>query len=185
MRQGRIAVALFAVVVLACKDEPSRAARDATPAGVVVELERIRFTLPSGWERSAPSSPMRIAQATIPGQGGSAELAVFFFGAGQGGGVDANIQRWIGQMEPDHGTIPQRETFEANGFTVTLIDVSGTLQPSQMGMGPKTALANQRLLGAVVEGPGGPWFFKATGPKGTLTAERDRFLEMLRSVQPR
>jgi hypothetical protein len=122
-----------------------------------------------------------VAQAVIPGSGGPGDLSVFHFGVGGGGGVEANIERWIGQMEG--ATEPERGAFEANGFQVTWVDVRGTLLPSQMGSGPTTPQANSRLLGAVVEGPGGPWFFKATGPEATLAAEREAFLEMLRSVK--
>lgn len=141
----------------------------------------IDFDLPASWQSQPPTSNMRLTQAVIPGPGGPGELAVFYFGPGGGGPVDANIQRWIEQMESPEQ--PQPETFEANGYRVTFIDVRGTLKPSMMGSGPTTPQPNSRLLGAVVEGPGGPWFFKATGPDTTLTPERDAFLAMLRSVR--
>ena len=143
----------------------------------------IQFDIPGNWQQQPPSSPMRMAQATIPGAAGTGDLAVFFFGPGGGGGVEANIQRWVDQMAPAPGSNPQPETFDANGFRVTWIDVSGTLKPSNMGTGPATEQPNSRLFGAVVEGPGGPWFFKATGPEATLAAERENFLKMLRSVR--
>jgi hypothetical protein len=54
-----------------------------------------------------------------------------------------------------------------------------------MSGGPAEAQPNSRLLGAVVEGPGGPWFFKATGPSATLGAQRDAFLAMLESLRAR
>lgn len=143
----------------------------------------LQFDLPAGWEAQAPESPMRMAQAAIPGPGGAGQLAVFYFGAGQGGDVEANLERWVGQIEMAPGTSPERGTFEANGLRVTWVDVAGTLQPSTMGMGPSTAQPGSRLLGAVVEGPGGPWFFKATGPEATLAAEREDFLGMLRAAR--
>ena len=141
----------------------------------------IDFDLPQSWQSQPPSSNMRLTQAVIPGPGGPGELAVFYFGPGGGGAVDANIQRWIEQMESPEQ--PKPEIFEANGYRVTLIDVRGTLKPSMMGSGPTTPQPNSRLLGAVVEGPGGPWFFKATGPDTTLTPERDAFIAMLKSVR--
>jgi len=145
---------------------------------------QIDFALPAGWQSEPPASSMRLAQASIPGPGGPGQLAVFYFGPGGGGDVEANIQRWVGQMEPEPGTQPERQIFETkNGFRITCVDVSGTLLPSTMGTGPTTPQPNSRLLGAVAEGPGGPWFFKVTGPKDTLAAERDHFLEMLHSVQ--
>ncbi len=127
---------------------------------------------------------MRMAQAMIPGPGGPGELVVFYFGPGQGGSAEANIGRWIGQMEMAPGAIPQPQTFETDtGYKITWIDVAGTLKPSMMGSGPTTEQPNSRLLGGIVEGSGGPWFFKATGPDSTLAAERDAFVNLLKSVR--
>lgn len=143
----------------------------------------IDFDLPAGWQSETPQSNMRLAQAAIPGPGGPGQLTVFYFGPGGGGGVDANIQRWIEQMDVAPGTSPRPESFEANGYRISVIDVSGTLKPSMMGTGPETPQPDSRLLGAVVEGPGGPWFFKATGPEATLGPQREAFLAMLRGVR--
>jgi hypothetical protein len=144
----------------------------------------IDFDLPSGWQSETPSSSMRVAQATIPGAAGPGSLAVFYFGPGGGGGVDANIRRWIDQMEPAPGSAPKPQIFETStGFRITMIDVAGTIKPSTMGAGPTTAQSGARLLGAVVEGPGGPWFFKATGPDATIMSGHDAFVAMLRGVR--
>ena len=146
----------------------------------------INFDLPAGWVSQPPTSNMRMAQATIPGSGGNGELVVFYFGPGGGGGVEANIDRWIGQMEMPPGTNPQPQTFETGtGYKITWIDVPGTLKPSMMGAGPETDQPNSRLRGGIVEGPGGPWFFKATGPDATITAQRDAFVNMLKTVRAR
>ncbi|MEA2601223.1 MAG: hypothetical protein QOF89_2215 [Acidobacteriota bacterium] len=142
----------------------------------------IEFDMPKSWENQTPSSSMRLAQAAIPGPGGPGDFAVFFFGPGGGGGVEANIDRWVGQMETTDKPAP--ETFESGGLKVTWVDVKGTLKPGQMGMSnTTTAVSNARLYGAVVEGPGGPWFFKATGPDATLAPQRDAFVKMLKSVR--
>jgi hypothetical protein len=153
----------------------------AAPAGPGQQAG-IDFELPAGWERQTPGSSMRLAQATIPGPGGAGEFAVFYFGAGQGGSVEDNLRRWADQMG---GGSPKRESFESHGLKVTWIDLAGTLQPVPMGMGPKTPQPNSRLLAAVVEGPGGPWFFKATGPEKTLGPARADFVRMLKGARPR
>jgi len=128
----------------------------AIPAAPAAEDSALDFALPAGWQ-SEPASGMRLAQASIPNTNGAGQLAVFYFGPGGGGDVESNIQRWVGQMQPDPGTQPERQTFEtANGFQVTWVDVAGTMMPSGMGTGPTTPQPNFRLLGAVVEGPGGP-----------------------------
>jgi hypothetical protein len=155
----------------------------APMGGEGAEGSSIDFSIPASWQNEQPANNMRVAQAIIPGPGGPGSLVVFYFGPGGGGGVEANIQRWIDQMDVAAGSNPTPETFEANGYRVTWIDVGGTLKPSTMGTGPTTEQPGSRLLGAVVEGPGGPWFFKVTGPDSTVSAERDNFLTMLRSVR--
>lgn len=147
----------------------------AAPATTSLDYE-----LPEGWNQTQPSSPMRLDQASIPGDAGAGELAVFFFGPGGGGGTEANLQRWVDQMSTSQE--PVRESFEANGLKITWIDASGTVNPSTTGMGPSEPQPNSRMFAAVVEGEGGPWFFKATGPEETMSAARDQFVEMLRNL---
>lgn len=153
-------------------------------ASKTVELDRMAFDLPAGWEQEAPTSSMRVAQAKISGEAGTAQLAVFYFGEGKGGGADENIRRWISQVEFSPTSSTGREQFDVRGFLVTWVDFEGTLKPAPMSGGPTEAQPDSRLLGAVVEGPGGPWFFKATGPTSTLATQRDAFLAMLESIRP-
>jgi len=158
----------------------------APPAGATAQAggAALRWRLPEGWREVPPSSSTRVAEMTIPGPAGEAQLGVFHFGPGQGGGVEANLDRWIGQIEPRAGE-PERGTLTAaSGLEVTWVDVAGTLQPTMMGAGPSEPQPGSRLLGAVVEGPGGPWFFKATGPEATLAAARPAFLDLLGSLAP-
>jgi len=160
----------------------------APPGGEAAggQVAEVDFDLPAGWTSQTPDSGMRLAQAEIPGAAGPGQLAVFYFGPGGGGPVEANLQRWIDQVGPEGRSEPRRDSFTLdNGLQVTWVEVAGTLQPSTMGMGPTTEQPNSRVMAAVVEGPGGPWFFKATGPDATLTAQRDAFLGLLRSVRPR
>ena len=46
-----------------------------------------------------------------------------------------------------------------------------------------TAVHNYRLLGAIVEGPGGNVFVKFTGPAKTVEANRKQFDALLSSFQ--
>lgn len=163
--------------------------RDATPPpgapGPGAEApsgDPIQFALPSGWQQEPPASTMRMAQASVPGPGGPAEMAVFHFGPGGGGGVEANLERWVGQVEGD--AEPERGSFESGPYRVTWVTVSGTYDPGGMAMGPSEPQPGWRLLGAVVEGEGGPFFFKLTGPDETVEAAREDFFTLLRSVRP-
>lgn len=161
------------------------ACRSADPAASVLELPSLALDLPAGWEARPPASSLRTAEARVPGPGGDAELTVFHFGEGKGGSVAENLQRWVDQMEFAPGTSTEREEFSANGYTIYRVDFAGTLKAGQMGMGPAEPQPDSRLLGAIIEGPGGPWYLKLVGPDATVAPQRDAFLRLLESVRPR
>ena len=148
----------------------------------------LRWTAPAGW-KSGGAQPLRAATYTIapaPGDKASAECGVYFFGAGQGGSVDANIERWKGQFQGSGGqpAAAQVATRTLRGLKMTTIDASGAYS----GMsGPVTAtpqwVAGYRLLGAIIEGPGGNVFVKFTGPAKTIAANQQKFEQLLASFQ--
>ena len=129
---------------------------------------------------------MRLATYTIPP---GAECGVYFFGSGQGGSVDANLDRWIGQFLQADGK-PSKDAAKIakrtiHGWPVTTVDVSGAYS----GMAgptaqPGPAVAGYRMLGAIVEGPQGSIFFKFTGPAKTIAANQAAFDKMLESLAP-
>ena len=56
--------------------------------------------------RAQPERPMRAATYTVaaaPGDREPGECAVFFFGRGQGGSVQDNIDRWRSQIQGPDG----------------------------------------------------------------------------------
>jgi len=147
------------------------------------------FTVPAGWVQEQPSSSMRKAQYKLPGEGGAgdAELAVF---TGIGGSAEQNIERWIGQFKGPGGASPKDSakisSREISGYKVTFLDVSGTFDASTMApaMGAGAAeKENYRLLAAVIEGSGAPYFLKLTGPKDTVTRWEKSFDEYVSSVK--
>ena len=149
----------------------------------------VRWTPPPAWKVEAPR-PMRAATYTIPlaaGDQGVAECVVNFFGQGQGGGVDANIERWRGQVRAPDGTpaTPKIDKRTVRGIPITVIDASGTYtgMGGPMMAGSKPA-SGYRLIGAIVEGPGGSVFFKLTGPMKTIAAQQKHFEQLLASIQP-
>ncbi len=147
-------------------------------------LAQVTYSAPSGWVKEQPASNFRQDQFRLPraeGDPDDAEMAVFYFGPGQGGTVEANIQRWIGQFsEPGGGSVQddaQTSQRTVNGQTVTILDVRGTYQAS--GMGPMTPPGeprpDYRLLAAIIETSSGPWFFKLTGPQNTVSKWEESF----------
>jgi hypothetical protein len=52
-----------------------------------------------------------------------------------------------------------------------------------MGAGPATPEPDSVLIAAVVEGAGGPWFIKVTGPAATLDPQMEAWEAVLESLR--
>ena len=141
---------------------------------------------PKGWVAQQPSSSMRVAQYGLPGSAGEATLGIFFFGPGQGGSVEANIERWYGQFKQEDGQPAQgrRWTRQVGDIAITGADVSGTFSGGMgMGMGNAAPQAGYRMIGAIAVHPSGTVFFKMTGPAQTVEQWAASFDEFLGSLQ--
>lgn len=152
----------------------------------------LKFTPPAEWTALPPTSSMRKAQYVMPraeGDDADGELVVYYFGPGQGGPIDANLERWRGQMTTADGApLPDdavsHETFEASGMNVTLQTCVGRFAPSpMMGAPSQSPRDGYRMDAAVVETDQGPWFFKATGPEKTMAHHADALRKMLKSCR--
>jgi hypothetical protein len=142
---------------------------------------------PPAWQKEPPANGMRVAQYKIPRTGADAEdgqCIVTTFGAGEGGSVDQNVDRWVRQFDPS-GTGPiDKSTRAVLGMNVTIVKVSGSFKGMAMPGAPAVAAkANQRLVGAIVDAPSGLWFFKATGPEATIKAAEPAFDAMIASLK--
>jgi hypothetical protein len=213
-RQNRVLIAILAagalVPVSACRGEARTAAsapgagaeatgrpapvpaHPPTPlAGSVQETELV-WSVPDGWVTEEPASAMRKAQYRLPPEAGDregGECAVFYFGAGQGGDVRGNVERWAGQFQGPGGTAAKPAVTEvtAGGLTITRVEIKGRYTPSSMmtGGGASPApRASYTLLGAIVPGARSNWFFRCTGPEKTMAANRGRFDALLASIRP-
>jgi len=160
---------------------PAASGQSGSPAGAPV-----KWTPPARWE-AKPASGMRAATYLIPAASGDSEGAECAVFTNIGGGVQANIDRWIGQFDrADEGKANQKKE-TINEIEVTTVEMAGTFKGGgpQMGMpgassGPK---AGYRLLGAIVETAESPVYFKLTGPAKTVAAAQDEFQAMLKSLK--
>lgn len=131
---------------------------------------------------------MRAATYSIPlaaGDTGVAECVVNYFGPGQGGGVDANVERWRNQVlgldgKPAPAKVDKRTIRDV---PVVMIDSTGSYTGMGGPMGPGKPVSGYRLLGAIAQGSGGAIFFKLTGPARTVSAHETHFRRMLDSLQ--
>lgn len=146
---------------------------------------RLAYDVPGDWTPETASSSMRLAQWKYDE---NSEIVIFYFGAGQGGGVEANLERWYGQfVQPDGGSTKDRARVtksEHGDLHVTRVDIEGTYAaPVRPGATERHNEPDYRMIAAVVEGPSGPWFVRFLGPKEEVSrgeASFDRFLSTLR-----
>lgn len=158
--------------------KPAHAAPGSFPA------PEISWKKPASWLEGPPSA-VRAATYRAPGTAGEAEVTVFYFGPSSGGGVEANISRWVAQFQGIKSEDTERDQLTVGGFQVTTVRVrSGTFSSGMPG-GPTTPKENYGLYAAVVQTPSGAYFFKMTGPKETVTQEEKNFVELLQSVRAR
>jgi hypothetical protein len=144
----------------------------------------LHWTAPAGW-KAGPQQMMRAATYAVtgaPGDTAAAECVVYFFGAGQGGSVEANIERWKGQFtsagKPASAIVSKRT---ARGVAMTTVDVAGEYSGLGGPMAASKPVPGYRLLGAIVEGPGGNIFVKFTGPAKTVAANKAKYDLLLAS----
>jgi hypothetical protein len=149
----------------------------------------VAWTVPAGWE-TEPTRQMRIATYrihAIAGDPEDAECAVYFFGPGQGGTVEANLDRWAHQFTaPDSQSLASPAKMEKRviaGLNVSTLTVSGTyLGAGGMMSQQEVKKPNFRMRAAIVEAPEGLVFFKLIGPLNTVAAAEDDFNSVLGSV---
>jgi len=148
----------------------------------------VKWTAPASF-KVQPAKPMRAATykfVAAKGDSEDGELAVYYFGANQGGSIDENLVRWYGQFEQPDGKKSQdaaktkKETVK--GLNITTVDLSGTFTASMGPMAPKSNKPGYRMLGAIVEGPDGNVFFKLTGPLKTVAAAEADWKKLIQSL---
>jgi gluconolactonase len=159
--------------------QPRKAAAAAGDARDV-KVGALAMKVPATWKASESPSRFRLAEFALPAAEGDSEggeLVVFYFGEGQGGGVAANVERWIGQFDAKDRKVRVVEGKAAATGVYTLVDAFGTyLKP----IGPPVAGRTEprpgwRMLAAIVPTRQGDYFLKLTGPEKTVSAQAEAF----------
>lgn len=148
---------------------------------------------PAAWKKEEQTKPLRLAQFTVPpaqGDKDPVELAVFSFqGLGGGGGVQANVDRWVSQF-PGAGTKKTVLTGTGHQGLYVLVDLEGTYQPPNFGgqVEKQDPIPNARMLAAIIgirwdgkDADGEPkqksavYFLKMVGSKKTIDENEKAF----------
>jgi hypothetical protein len=205
MRTGWFFAVFLGGVLAGCKKEPEPAhgspALPHAPAASALSLPTpihsagaaesfplgVTWEDPPGWTRLPGGSAVRKATYRPPRAASDkedSELAVFYFGPGQGGSVEANVDRWIKQFTGVKPDAVRREDREAHGLRQHTVAIGkGTFSSGMPGASSGTK-ADFGLLGGIVEAPSGTYFFKLTGPAASVAAARPAFIKLLDSVKP-
>jgi hypothetical protein len=129
-----------------------------------------------------PSNKFRAYQFSVPGDGGKAELVIFFFGAGSGGSAADNIKRWKGFFQPPEGKtideVSKVETKKIGAVEATYLDVRGTYLFKNPPFDPNAKVERRpdyRRFGVVFGSKNGPYFITLTGPAKTMEQQKKAF----------
>lgn len=177
-KRAAIAAAFALTGLAACSGGASHA----------VTLLDYAANVPASWQARTPSNEMRLAEFTVRSSGSadSADVVVYYFGEGQGGTVQANIDRWSSQFTSVNGepVTPAVSTLEDASFPTTLVELAGSYGRG-MGMGPgrEAATAGQALNAAVVETPKGNFFIQLFGAAAIVQSARSEFLDFVKSIK--
>jgi len=168
---------------------PTRPAAPSMPApagSAAQEPLHVTWVDPPTFKRIPPSNPMRKASFVVPRAAGDSEdgeVTVFYFGPGQGGSIDANVERWVKQFgEVKPGEV-KRADREANGLRQHTVELDSGTFSSGMPGGSTKAKEGYGLVGGIVETPSGAYFFKMTGPAKTVKQAKPEFYKLLDSVK--
>jgi hypothetical protein len=135
---------------------------------VAADADRLAWQVPTHWQ-PGPASPMRLGSYVIPGANGAdAQVAITAF-PGDVGGDLANINRW--RMQTGLAELPSAEGVG------TPVDIAGL-----PGRWLHLQGTNGSMLVAWVRVGQGSWFFRVTGPSGTVNAEAAAFPQFLAGI---
>ncbi len=140
---------------------------------------------PAAWSWQKPTMQFRTLQYAVPakdGTGAAAEL-IFSVFKGDGGPVQANIDRWAGQFRGADGSPvkPETSSTEVSGLKITRVELKG----SYAGMGAAAPRPGQAQSAAIVEAPGTTVFIRLLGPEATVDAARPEFDALVKGITRR
>jgi hypothetical protein len=149
-----------------------------TPPVLATTAAQLDYKAPPGWI-AQPLSPMRLASFKITGSNGAEADVSLVSLAGMAGGDLANINRWRDQLklpplsEADLASISSHINMNGHDFLVTDLVSAEPLPPSNHKM---------RIVAAAARQGEQTWFVKMTGDVDLVGAQKNNFLDFLRSL---
>ncbi len=135
------------------------------------------WTVPAGW-KEVSGGQFLFAKFTIAGDAGAQAAVNVSTSSGDGGGLAANVNRWLGQIGKSPWTEAELRTnakeIEVTGGKATLIEMTGT-----DGRTGQPAM----IIGATTTQNGQTWFYKLMGDPKLAAAQRETFTKFVKEVK--
>jgi hypothetical protein len=186
-----LAAALCLLVAPACRQQPQTREYEensASAAAAPMQMQTRPHSVSWRWERplqwrEEESAGLRLATFSIT-SGAEVGQCTLITLPGDGGGVQANVQRWLDQLhlplfsqpELDDFLSRQKKMRTVSGLPVTIIDFASLNNPQDR--------SGTSLLVAVITGENQTLFVKMSGEKALLEKNREVFNKFSLSLSP-
>lgn len=148
-------------------------AQQFPPGATAGDATNPHWNAPTDWQPGNLSSMRRASFLVKGADSQAAEIAVTVF-PGDVGGLLANVNRWRGQIGLEPTTAVKvavlTQTLDVNGVAATVVDFANDA-------------TGKRILVAMIPHGGNSWFFKMTGDKPVVEAQKAAFLDFVKSVK--
>ncbi len=193
-----LVISVFGLVFLSCRDKAEKKSFsevkgfDTPVQGQAIEMPKtmpheagaaeapaakLTWTLPAGWT-AQPGHGMYYAVVKTSAKGDADEISIVML-AGEAGGMQANVARWLGQLGislPENslpGFIGKQEKVKSKGnIDVTVVDFNSLAQAPE---------SHSMLVGVAKPG-GDSYFIKLTGTKAGITKQKADFVKFCESL---
>lgn len=97
-----------------------------------------------------------------------------------GGGIDANLSRWIQQMRQEPGDSPEESVMTIDGVEAKMIDVRGIYNSR---VGNQTVAKNSRLIGLALPIRPREFYVRLVGPRDAVAGYYEDFRAFLKTAE--
>lgn len=157
--------------------------------GTPVEVAGARFVPDTKWEDLGSSGEMvaHYRYGPLEEDTEQAEVTVFLFEKPTND-YEKIMERWMDQISfadgRDARTSARRHDRQVGGMTAHVLSMDGIYTPASEGFDKEDGPVKDyyRLVGVVIEAPGGNIYFKLTGPGYTGRVMIDQFMNMIYRV---
>lgn len=141
----------------------------------------LEWATPEGWQEQ-PGSGMRQASFSVSTPEGQAEGSIVVL-TGAAGGVEPNINRWIGQIGQPLLSDDDMVAFVKEQAPITTAGGASGLLVDLTGLGADAGPAAPSMMVGLIQRDTQTVFIKLTGPRNVLQGQRDNLMALSQSLK--